>query len=74
MRKVSFEILWYIIFLLYFNFTDIPIILSFDATIDKCLKRVYDLPAVAVVIDEIKDIIMKYASEINSKVSLTRKF
>ncbi|XP_067621983.1 E3 SUMO-protein ligase ZBED1 [Eurosta solidaginis] len=46
---------------------DIPIILSYDVTVDKCLKSVFDLPDVASIFDQVKEMIMRYGTEISSK-------
>uniref|UniRef100_W8BY27 Zinc finger BED domain-containing protein 1 n=1 Tax=Ceratitis capitata TaxID=7213 RepID=W8BY27_CERCA len=46
---------------------DIPIILSYDITVDKCLKLVFALPDVASIIEQVKEMIMRYGSEISSK-------
>ncbi|XP_053959025.1 uncharacterized protein LOC128863740 [Anastrepha ludens] len=46
---------------------NVPIILSYDVTVDKCLKCVFALPDVASIIDQVKEMIMRYGSEISSK-------
>ncbi|XP_023303257.2 uncharacterized protein LOC111685237 [Lucilia cuprina] len=46
---------------------DIPIIYSYDTIVNHCIKNVIALPAVASIIEEIKDTIMRYNVEINSK-------
>ncbi|XP_039951667.1 uncharacterized protein LOC120768945 [Bactrocera tryoni] len=46
---------------------NIPIILSYDVTVDKCLKLVFSLPDVISIIDQVKEMIMRYGSEISSK-------
>lgn len=52
---------------------DIPIILSYDITVDKCLKLVFALPDVVSIIDQVKEMIMRYGSEISSKVNKNKK-
>lgn len=45
-------------------------ILSYDAIVNHCIKNVIALPAVASIIEEIKDTIMRYNVEITSKVTV----
>uniref|UniRef100_A0A1A9WHJ5 BED-type domain-containing protein n=1 Tax=Glossina brevipalpis TaxID=37001 RepID=A0A1A9WHJ5_9MUSC len=46
---------------------NIPVILSYDVIINYCLKSVYDLPAVASLIEEVKDVIMRYFMDLSTK-------
>lgn len=41
--------------------------MSYDAVVDRCLKDVFQLEAVATIVNEIKDVIMRYSTEIRSK-------
>uniref|UniRef100_A0A1B0G0H2 BED-type domain-containing protein n=1 Tax=Glossina morsitans morsitans TaxID=37546 RepID=A0A1B0G0H2_GLOMM len=45
----------------------IPIILSYDVIINYCLKSVYDLPAVASLIEGVKNVIMRYFMDLSTK-------
>ncbi|XP_037959546.1 uncharacterized protein LOC119688939 [Teleopsis dalmanni] len=46
---------------------NIPILLSFDVVSDKCLNHVLTLPEVLPIMEELRDIIDRYSSEICSK-------
>ncbi|XP_037894421.1 uncharacterized protein LOC119640437 isoform X2 [Glossina fuscipes] len=49
------------------NSKSIPIILSYDVIINYCLKSVYDLPAVASLIEGVKNVIMRYFMDLSTK-------
>lgn len=55
--------------LLLFFITDIPVILSYDTVVNHCIKNVIAIPAVASIIEEVKDTLMRYHLEISAKVS-----
>lgn len=42
--------------------------MSFDTIVDRCLRNVFQLESVVVILDEIKDVIMRHSTEIRSKV------
>lgn len=41
--------------------------MSYDEVVDRCLKTVFNLPEVVTILDEIKDVILRYSTEIRSK-------
>ncbi|XP_017042853.1 uncharacterized protein LOC108089214 [Drosophila ficusphila] len=53
----------------YLREKNIPIVLCYVSVIDKCLRRVFELEEVATLVEQVRDIIQRYSTEISSKVS-----
>lgn len=41
--------------------------MSYDAVVDRCLKKVFHLPEVMEILEEIKNVILRHSTEIRSK-------
>lgn len=51
----------------FLNEKNIPVILSYDTVVNHCIKNVIAIPAVASIIEEVKDTLMRYHLEISAK-------
>ncbi|XP_030376679.1 uncharacterized protein LOC115625682 [Scaptodrosophila lebanonensis] len=53
----------------YLKEKNIPIVMCYVAVIDKSLRRVFELEEVSALVEQVRDIIQRHSTEINSKVA-----